>query len=89
MTQSPVTLPAIALEAGTEMFVSFWFVDEGDEVLEGDRLVEIIAGPVTFDVPAPTTGRLVEIRAIEDERVQSGDLLAIMDTLEEKRASGT
>jgi pyruvate/2-oxoglutarate dehydrogenase complex dihydrolipoamide acyltransferase (E2) component len=81
--QSPVILPTIALERGTEMFVSFWFAEEGEEVLEGDRLVEILAGPVTFDVPAPASGRLIEIRALEEDAVQSGDLLALLETNDE------
>jgi pyruvate/2-oxoglutarate dehydrogenase complex dihydrolipoamide acyltransferase (E2) component len=64
------------------MFVSFWFADEGEEVIEGDRLVEILAGPVTFDVPSPVSGRLVEIRAMEEDMVRSGDLLAVVETTE-------
>jgi pyruvate/2-oxoglutarate dehydrogenase complex dihydrolipoamide acyltransferase (E2) component len=81
--QCPVILPEVTIERGTEMLVSFWFADEGEEVLEGDRLVEILAGPVTFDVPAPISGRLVEIRAVETDAVRSGDLLALVETNEE------
>jgi pyruvate/2-oxoglutarate dehydrogenase complex dihydrolipoamide acyltransferase (E2) component len=81
--QAPVILPKVAVERGTEMFVSFWFAQVGEEVFEGDRLVEILAGPVTFDVPAPASGRLVEIRAAEEDVVQCGDLLALVETEEE------
>lgn len=81
--QAPVFLPKVAVQHDTEMYVSFWFAEEGDEVFEGDRLVEILAGPVTFDVPAPASGRLIEIRAAEEESVQSGDLLALLETEEE------
>ena len=77
--QSPVVLPEIGIEPGTEMVVSFWFADEGEEILEGDRLVEILAGSVTFDIPAPVTGRLVEVRAIEEDVVRCGDLLAVVE----------
>ena len=83
--QAPVILPEVTLERGTEMLVSFWFADEGEDVLEGDRLVEILAGPVTFDVPAPVSGRLVEIRAVETDRVRSGDLLALVEPREGER----
>jgi pyruvate/2-oxoglutarate dehydrogenase complex dihydrolipoamide acyltransferase (E2) component len=81
--QAPVILPDVALERGTEMFVSFWFADEGEEIFEGDRLVEILAGPVTFDIPVPITGRLLEIRAVEADAVRSGDLLALVEAREE------
>jgi pyruvate dehydrogenase E2 component (dihydrolipoamide acetyltransferase) len=81
--QAPVVLPEIGIEPGTEMLVSFWFADEGEEVLQGDRLVEILAGSVTFDVPAPATGRLVEVRAAEEDPVHVGDILGIVESGEE------
>ena len=81
--QSEVTLPEIRVEPETEMYVSFWFADEGEEVLEGDRLVEILAGSVTFDVPAPWSGRLVELRVAEEDAVHCGDVLALVETEDE------
>ncbi len=77
--QAPVVLPDLRVEAGTEMVVSCWFAEEGDDVLEGDRIVEILAGSVTFDVSAPATGRLVQIRAVEEDLVLPGDVLALVD----------
>lgn len=77
---APVLLPDVRLGRDTEMFVSLWFADVGEEVIEGDRLVEILAGPITFDVPAPASGRLIEIRAAEEDAVQSGSLLAVVET---------
>ena len=77
--QAPVILPDVRLEAGSEMSVSCWFVEEGDEVLEGDRIVEILAGSATFDVPAPATGRLIEIRAAEEDPVLPGAVLAVVE----------
>ena len=44
----------------------------GGEVWEGDRLVEVLVGPATFDVPAPATGRLAEIRGREDDGSSPG-----------------
>jgi len=81
--QAPVVLPELGVDAGTEMLVSFWFADEGEVVLEGDRLVEILAGSVTIDVPAPANGRLVELRVAEEDVVRSGDVLALLETDEE------
>ena len=81
--QAPVELPDVGMDPGTEMIVSFWFAEEGDEVLEGDRLVEILAGSVTFDVPAPLGGRLLEVRALEEAVVRTGDVLALLETTDE------
>ena len=82
--QAPVILPELGIDRGTEMCVSFWFAEEGEEVLEGDRLVEILAGSVTFDVPAPQSGRLVEVRVAEEDPVRSGDVLALVETDDEE-----
>ncbi len=81
--QTPVILPELGVDAATEMVVSFWFAEEGEDVLEGDRLVEILAGQVTFDVPAPQSGRLVAVRVAEDDSVRCGDVLALLETEDE------
>lgn len=75
----PVTLPDVRLDAGTDMRVSIWFLNVGDELFEGDRLVEILAGAVTFDVPSPCDGRLSEIRVAEEDSVSSGEVLAFVE----------
>lgn len=59
--------------------LSLWFADPGDLVFEGDRLVEVLAGGATFDVPAPATGRLAEKRALPDDRLQTGQVLGILE----------
>ncbi len=61
------------------MVLSLWFADPGDVVFEGDRLVEVLAGGATFDVPAPATGRLVERRALPDDRLQPGQVLGVLE----------
>jgi len=78
--QTLVILPDLGVSDAATLSVSFWFADEGDEVIEGDRLVELVAGPVTIDVPAPATGRLVEIRVTEEDAVHAGDILAIVES---------
>ena len=85
--QSPVVLPEIGVEPETEMVVSIWFAEEGEEVLEGDRIVEILAGSVTFDVPAPATGRLIDVRLVEEDIVHTGDILALVETDDEDAQS--
>ena len=81
--QAPIILPEIGIETGTEMCVSLWFAEEGEEILEGDRLVELLAGSVTFDIPAPVGGRLIQVRVAEEDVVRSGDVLALVETEDE------
>lgn len=73
-----VILPDLGTGPDVPIVVSHWFAARGDEVLEGDRLVEILVGPATFDVPAPTTGRLAEIRSEEDDLVEPGAILGLV-----------
>ena len=72
MRVAAVTLPDLGTGPDTPIVVSYWFAARGQTVWEGDRLVEVLVGPATFDVPAPATGRLTEIRAREDDRVLPG-----------------
>ncbi|MCS6851339.1 MAG: hypothetical protein NZ700_09245 [Gemmataceae bacterium] len=58
--------------------LSVWFADPGDAVYEGDRLVEVVGGGVTFDVPAPATGRLAEQCALPDDPVVPGQVLGLI-----------
>src|SRR6516164_6732066 len=79
-----VILPDLGTGPDVPIVVSHWFAARGDEVLEGDRLVEVLVGPATFDVAAPTTGRLAEIRGYEDDRVVPGTVLGLVATQEEE-----
>jgi pyruvate/2-oxoglutarate dehydrogenase complex dihydrolipoamide acyltransferase (E2) component len=59
--------------------LSAWLADAGEEVYEGDRLVEVLVDGATFDVPAPATGRLVEKRVHPDQSVTVGQVLGFVD----------
>ena len=59
--------------------LSVWLVAPGSEVFEGDRLAQIVSGEICVDLPAPCCGRVVEQCAAEDEEVQVGQLLGIIE----------
>lgn len=63
--------------------VSLWLVPEGSRVIEGDRVVELVAGAATVDLVAPLSGRLVRQLVDEDQTVEPGEPLA------EFRATGS
>ncbi|MFM9024132.1 MAG: biotin/lipoyl-containing protein [Planctomycetaceae bacterium] len=70
-------VPLVAPELGVAgAAVSLWLVAEGAEVLEGDRVVELVAGGVTVDLGAPVGGRLVRQLVDEDAPVAAGAILA-------------
>jgi pyruvate dehydrogenase E2 component (dihydrolipoamide acetyltransferase) len=70
-----VFVPDLGLSPEDVLTISCWLVSEGDVVVEGDRLVELATGEITFDVACPVSGRLQSIEAEVDEVIDVGDLL--------------
>ena len=83
MRLEAVILPELGTSPDVPIVVSHWFAERGDEVWEGDRLVEVLVGPATFDVPAPTSGRLAAIYGLEDDRVTPGMVLGLVAVMED------
>ncbi len=83
MRLEAVVLPELGTGPDVPIVVSHWFAERGDEVWEGDRLVEVLVGPATFDIPAPTSGRLAVIHGLEDDRVTPGTVLGLVAVLED------
>ena len=61
---------------------SVWLVDVGEEVTEGDRLLEVCFGAVSIDLPAPVSGLLVEALVAEDDELTVGQPLGVIETCE-------
>jgi pyruvate/2-oxoglutarate dehydrogenase complex dihydrolipoamide acyltransferase (E2) component len=70
-----VKLPELGAEAGDEATVSFWIVQEGDDVEEGDDLVEMLTDKANFNVPSPCNGKVTKLAAQENDVIKVGDLL--------------
>lgn len=65
----------------SEFAVSYWKVDPGGEVSEGDALlvVESVEEKVALVVPSPFTGVLREIVARVEQTISAGDVLGRID----------
>jgi len=74
-----VRLPELGEDAGNEATVSYFYFDVGEEVKEGDDLVEMVTDKATFNVPSPVSGKLAEIRASEEQVVKIGEVLAVIE----------
>jgi pyruvate/2-oxoglutarate dehydrogenase complex dihydrolipoamide acyltransferase (E2) component len=62
-----VVLPDIGVSPAR---LSAWFAEPGEQVYEGERLVEVAVGGATFDVSAPATGRLAERFALPPDELK-------------------
>jgi pyruvate/2-oxoglutarate dehydrogenase complex dihydrolipoamide acyltransferase (E2) component len=63
------------VEEGT---VSVWHKKVGDQVKAGEDLFDISTDKVEMEIPAPTSGELVEIRVAEGETVAVGVTVAVI-----------
>ena len=70
-----VVLPQMG-ESVQEGTVLEWHKQVGDQVSEGETLVEISTDKVDAEIPSPVTGVVAEILAEPDETVQSGTIVA-------------
>ena len=76
-------------ESVTEGTVLEWHVSEGDQVAEGDTVVEVSTDKVDAEVPAPAPGTISKILVGPDETVEVGKPLAEMTKGEAPSGDGT
>ncbi|KJY39077.1 biotin/lipoyl-containing protein, partial [Streptomyces sp. NRRL S-495] len=73
-----VTLPALG-ESVSEGTVTRWLKAEGERVEVDEPLLEVSTDKVDTEIPAPASGILASIKVGEDETVEVGAELAIID----------
>jgi pyruvate dehydrogenase E2 component (dihydrolipoamide acetyltransferase) len=72
-----VVLPALG-ESVTEGTVTRWLKEVGDSVEADEPLLEVSTDKVDTEIPAPTSGVLLEIVVGEDETAEVGAKLAVI-----------
>lgn len=75
----PVTADAVWPDDAADIeegVVANWFVREGGQVEEGETIGEIQVEKVSVDLPAPTTGRVVELLVRANQPFERGEPLA-------------
>ncbi|MGI8786516.1 MAG: 2-oxoglutarate dehydrogenase, E2 component, dihydrolipoamide succinyltransferase [Pyrinomonadaceae bacterium] len=82
-----VVMPQMG-ESITEGTVSKWLKAVGDKVEKDETLLEISTDKVDAEVPAPSAGILLEIRAAEGETVEVGTAVGILGEAGETAANG-
>lgn len=62
-----------------EATIQNWFFEEGDEISEGDELVELSTEDGNIRIQAGATGVLAEVYYDEGEVVAKGEVLCTID----------
>ena len=78
MNSRHVILPDLGLD-DQPIALSMWLVKEGQRVAQGDPVVEVLAGSVTVDLPAPADGILIEKLVADGESLAVGQRLAVIE----------
>jgi pyruvate/2-oxoglutarate dehydrogenase complex dihydrolipoamide acyltransferase (E2) component len=79
MPRIELRVPDLGLD-GQPISLSGWLVSRGARVEEGEPVAEILAGPVTVDLPAPAAGVLVKRLVDVDAPLSVGQALAMIET---------
>ena len=77
--QVPIHLPDLGTSS---LILSLWYAHVGEEVLEGERLVEVLADSITFELTAPATGRLTQQLALPEDILTPGQTLGTIEVPE-------
>ncbi|MDB5156128.1 MAG: diapophytoene dehydrogenase [Mucilaginibacter sp.] len=86
MAKYQLLLPKMG-ESVAEATIIKWLKKPGDYVNADDAVMEIATDKVDSEVPSPVSGKLVEQRCEEDEVVQVGSIIAIIETDEPEQES--
>ena len=71
-----ITLPRVGTNM-EEATILRWIKVVGDRFVQGEPLYEIETDKVTYEVEAPASGQLLEIRVPEGENAQVGQVVAV------------
>jgi len=78
MSRHDLVMPDLQLRQPAR--VSQWLVSRGAIVRQGDAVLEVVAGSVTVDLPAPVAGVLVARLVTTDDALDAGQRLGVIDT---------
>jgi 2-oxoglutarate dehydrogenase E2 component (dihydrolipoamide succinyltransferase) len=78
MSRFDFRLPELGID-DQAIVASLWHVRRGSRVVEGDSLLEVRCGSVAVDLPAPVSGTVVQRLVREDDRVATGQRLAVIE----------
>ncbi|MEV8370559.1 lipoyl domain-containing protein [Microbacterium sp. NPDC064584] len=70
-----VRFPSMSDDADATGVVVTWFVDDGQEVVEGALIAEVAMDKVDQELPAPASG-VISLLVAEEQAVPQGSVIA-------------
>ena len=69
------------MEVQAELTATVWkvVVEQGASVAEGDELVILESMKMEIPVVAPTAGTVTELKVREEDRINEGDVIAVIE----------
>ena len=74
----PIVVPYLG-HREEQLRISGWYVYEGDLIVAGDLVVEVLIPGITMDIAAESSGRLVEVVKAFDSIIHEGDILGWLE----------
>jgi len=86
MSEIEIKVPQFS-ESVTEATLLSWHKQVGEAVSEGENLIDIETDKVVLELPAPRDGVLAKIVKQDGEKVEGGEVIAVLDTAAAATAS--
>lgn len=73
-----IQLPRVG-ETVDSVFLVTWFKAVGDQVIEGEDLLEVETDKAQVTVPSPQSGTITKLLFNVNDEIKTGDIVAILD----------
>ncbi|MDK1030812.1 MAG: biotin/lipoyl-containing protein [Planctomycetia bacterium] len=80
MADYEAKLPDLGEDAGDEATLSFFYVEVGETIEKDAPLAQMVTDKAAFDVPSPVSGTIKSLAVKEEDVVEVGGLLAVIET---------
>jgi 2-oxoglutarate dehydrogenase E2 component (dihydrolipoamide succinyltransferase) len=73
-----ITLPRVG-ETVDSVYLVTWLKNVGDQVTEGEDLLEVETDKAQVTVQSPATGKIAQLLFQVDAEIKTGDVIAILE----------
>jgi 2-oxoglutarate dehydrogenase E2 component (dihydrolipoamide succinyltransferase) len=81
MRRREIILPDLGFD-GQPIVMGQWLVERGSYVRAGEQVLEVLAPSAVIDLASPADGVLADVLVDEDDPLQPGQRLAVIESAE-------